>query len=67
MIGVMSGRKERLEGNGVGNKSVNADKADEVVEKEQDKEEKEEEEWKPGDEGRRFVYNKNKWFLVKEW
>ena len=27
----------------------------------------EEEEWKPGDEVRRMVYNKNKWFLVEEW
>ena len=55
LIGVMSGRKERSEGNGVGNKSANSDKADEVVEKEVEEEE-EEEEWKPGDEGRRMVY-----------
>ena len=48
---------------------ANADKADEVVEKEEDEEEVEEEvdEWKLADEGRRVVYNKNKWFLVAEW
>ena len=44
LIGVMSGRKERSEENGVGNKSASADKADEVVEKEEDEEEEEEEE-----------------------
>ena len=38
-----------------------------MVEKDEDEEEKEEEEWRPGVEGRQFVYNKNKWFLVKEW
>ena len=57
----MSGRKERLEGNGVVIKLANADKGDKVAEKE---EEEEEDEWKPADEGRRVVYNKNKWFLV---
>ena len=54
LIGVMSGRKERSEGNGVGNKLANEVKADEVVEDEEDEEEVEEEpeeEWKPGDEG----------------
>ena len=67
MIGDMSGRKERSEGNGVGIKLANADKADEVVEKEEVVEEEEEKEWKPGDEGRRMAYNKSKWFLGKEW
>ena len=69
LIGDMSGRKERSEGNGVGIKSANADKGDEVAEKEEDEEEEEEyvDEWKLADEGRRVVYNKNKWFLVAEW
>ena len=67
LIGVMSGRKERSEGNGVGIKLANADKVDEVVEMDKDEEDEDEEEWKPGDEGRRMVYNKNKWFLVEEW
>ena len=60
LIGDMLGRKERSEGNGVGIKSANADKVDEVVEKEEVEEDDEEEEWKPGDEGRRMVYNKHK-------
>ena len=64
LIGDMLGRKERSEGNGVGFKSANADKGGEVAEEE---EEEEEDEWKPADEGRRVVYNKNKWFLVAEW
>ena len=65
LIGDMSGRKERSEGNGVGFKSANADKGDKMAEKEE--EEEEEDEWKPADEGRRVAYNKNKWFLVAEW
>ena len=49
LIGDMSGRKERSEGDGVGIKLANADKADEVVEKEEVVEEEEEEEWKSAD------------------
>ena len=63
----MSGRKERLKGNGVGIRSAKAGKVDEVVEKEKDAEE---DEWNQGDDtdaGRRTVYNKNSWFLVEEW
>ena len=66
LIGDMSGRKERTEGNGVGIRSAKADKVDEVV-VEEEEEDQEEDEWKPGDEGRRVVYNKNKLFLVEEW
>ena len=67
LIGEMLGRKERSEGNGVGFKSANADKGDEVAEKEE--EEEEEEEWKQADANaeRRVLYNKNKWFLDAEW
>ena len=50
LIGVMSGRKERSEGNGVGIKSANADKGNEVAEKEEEEEE-EVDEWKLADEG----------------
>ena len=67
LVGDMSGRKERSEGNGVGIRSAKAGKEDEVVEEGEDEEE---DKWKPGDDrdaGRRTVYNKNKWFLVEEW
>ena len=37
-------------------------KWDEVVEEDEDEEDEEEDEWKPGDEGRRMVYNKNNGF-----
>ena len=37
-----------------------------MAEKEEEEEE-EVDEWKLVDEGRRVVYNKNKWFLVAEW